>query len=108
PDVLERPRSCAGRYLGEFASLQCIPRHRCPVDAMRGLYRACGGARGYALRLPADVTLPACARGVICSTISAKEDQPVATRVRPRAEADESFRTQGRRTCCFQRRTGVV
>ena len=27
----------------------------------------------------ADVTLPACAPRAICSTISAKEDQPVAT-----------------------------
>ena len=38
--VLERPRAFAGRHLGPFAGLQCLPRHRFPARALRKLRAA--------------------------------------------------------------------
>ena len=71
--------------------------------------RACGGAGGRGLRLPAHVTPPACARGAICPTLAAKEDQPVATPGHRRAaKRAQRLPHQGRSACPFQRRSGAV
>ena len=71
--------------------------HLSPHHAPRD--RACRGARGRGLRLPAHVTPPRsdCARGAICPTLPAKEDQPVATPGYSGGETGKSFRTREER-----------
>ena len=65
-DVLERARPFAGRHLGEFAGLQCVPRHRFPAGAVRELSERreidFGGCRCQAFLLTGDAraTDPVC------------------------------------------------
>ena len=87
-DVLPAPhqfRAARGRFrrlpLPGLPADRRRPGDRSGVPSVAASWRcrACCGAGRHALRLPPDVTLPACARGGGFPTICAKEDHPVAT-----------------------------